>query len=146
MLCRTATSVRPLRACAGSAPAIGAYAPAPVRLREEGVLQHGEEDRIAPARSPLAVISLLMLLLVELCRARSPEAKHPRSASLPPPIVRAIIYIEQHGLESISLQDLAEVPGRSPAHLTTTLREATGQSSTRLPTASDTGPPHEFCS
>lgn len=44
-----------------------------------------------------------------------------------PVVARALEYISAHACAGISLQDVARAVGRSPAHLTTCVREQTGQ-------------------
>ena len=44
-----------------------------------------------------------------------------------PVVARALEYISAHACAGISLQDVAQAVGRSPAHLTTCVREQTGQ-------------------
>lgn len=68
--------------------------------------------------------SLLALILAELARATAWTAE---ASTLPPLVAAALKYIEAHCFESISLRDVAAALDRSPAHLTTALRQATGR-------------------
>jgi len=70
--------------------------------------------------------SLLTLLLAEV--ARLPEQPHRAAAGTI--VAEALAFIEQHCLGPIGLGDVADAVGRSPAHLTTMLRKATGRSFT----------------
>ncbi|MEQ9363113.1 MAG: AraC family transcriptional regulator [Leptospirales bacterium] len=69
---------------------------------------------------------LLALLLVETHRIF--QKLH--DTATPPPtdvVSRALRFIEDNCLRSISLGDVADAVGRSPAHLTTAVRGATGK-------------------
>lgn len=68
--------------------------------------------------------SLLALILAELARATAWTAE---ATTLPPLVAAALQFIERHCFEPISLRDVADALGRSPAHLTTALRQATGR-------------------
>jgi AraC family transcriptional activator of pobA len=68
--------------------------------------------------------SLLALILAELARATVWTTE---ATTLPPLVSAALQFIERHCFESISLRDVAAALGRSPAHLTTALRQATGR-------------------
>lgn len=68
--------------------------------------------------------SLLTLLLAEIARA----ATWKEPAASPDGLVdRALAFIERHALEPISLRDVAAAVHRSPSHVTTALRRATGR-------------------
>ncbi|MFY0576226.1 helix-turn-helix domain-containing protein [Cystobacter fuscus] len=69
--------------------------------------------------------SLLTLILAEVARAASWGQRAGASDSL---VTEALRYIERHCLEPLSLRDVAAAVHRSPAHLTTAVREATGRS------------------
>ncbi len=81
--------------------------------------------------SPEAAVAaehLLSLLLLESGRVFRPL--HAESSARPrgdTPVARALSFIEEHCLRPISLADVAESVGRSPAHLTTAVRAATGK-------------------
>lgn len=66
--------------------------------------------------------SLLALLLAEVARAA-------RAAPAPPPslVADALRFIERHCLEPISLAEVATAVRRSPSHVATTLKQATGK-------------------
>jgi len=77
------------------------------------------------AHADIVQKSLLSLILAEVKRA---SALSP-SARLHPTVVgKALQFIELHCLEPISLRQVADAVGRSPAHVTTLLRRATGKS------------------
>lgn len=84
----------------------------------------GETTRGRDAAHALVERSLLALILAELARATAWTAE---ATTLPPLIAAALQWIEQHCFEPISLRDVAAALGRSPAHLTTALRQATGR-------------------
>ncbi|MET0406241.1 MAG: AraC family transcriptional regulator [Cystobacter sp.] len=69
--------------------------------------------------------SLLTLILAEVARAASWGGKAGASDSV---VTEALRFIERHCLESISPRDVAAAVHRSPAHLTTAVRQATGRS------------------
>ncbi|MFB1482878.1 helix-turn-helix domain-containing protein [Corallococcus sp. RDP092CA] len=68
--------------------------------------------------------SLFSLVLAEVARS-STWAPVEARASL---AGEALTYIERHCLEPISLREVAAAVGRSPAHVTTALKQATGRS------------------
>ncbi|CAM3098434.1 AraC family transcriptional regulator [Corallococcus sp. ZKHCc1 1396] len=85
----------------------------------------GEETR-APA-SPLreqVVRSLFSLVLVEVARSGAWTPAESRTSW----VGEALTFIERHCLEPISLREVAAAVGRSPAHVTTALKQATGHS------------------
>ncbi len=67
--------------------------------------------------------SLLTLVLAEVARA----ADWTRASAAPPLVAEALRFIERNCLAPISLRDVAAALGRSPAHLTTVMRRATGR-------------------
>lgn len=83
-----------------------------------------ENARGRDAAHALVERSLLALILAELGRATAWTAE---AAMRQPLVAAALQYIERHCFESISLRDVAAALGRSPAHLTTALRQATGR-------------------
>lgn len=83
-----------------------------------------EAGRGRDAAHPLVERSLLALILAELARATTRTVE---ATALPPVVAAALQYIDRHCFESISLRDVAAAVGRSPAHLTTALRLATGR-------------------
>lgn len=88
-----------------------------------------EIERGAPESSEL-VRCLLMLLLGEVRRAMpgasaSESGAASRGGSL---VADALEYIQRHCFESISLRDVARAVHRSPAHVATTIKRATGYS------------------
>ncbi|WP_348652928.1 AraC family transcriptional regulator [Polyangium sp. y55x31] len=74
----------------------------------------------------LVVQSLVALILAEVLRAQPfPAAGTTSSGS--PLVAEALDYIEKHCMQPISLADVAAAVRRSPAHVTTALRRATGK-------------------
>lgn len=76
------------------------------------------------AHADLERRSLLALILTEVARA----APAHDSAAMPTPVSDALRFIERQCLTPISLADVARAVGRSPAHLTTAVKHATGKS------------------
>lgn len=90
-------------------------------------LLHELERELDAAREDSFVIqkSLLTLVLAEVSRATS-NAPLPEADDL---VAEALRFIERHCLEPLfSLRDVAAAVRRSPAHLTTVVRRATGRS------------------
>ncbi|MDC0666329.1 AraC family transcriptional regulator [Nannocystis radixulma] len=83
-----------------------------------------ESSRGGEPAHALVERSLFALILAELARATIPPAV---TASRPPLVAAALNYIERHCFAPISLRDVAAAIGRSPAHVTTALRQATGR-------------------
>lgn len=84
----------------------------------EGEIERGENGTAVAQRS------LVTLVLTEVARAMSPRA------SVEPPgsvVAEALRFIERRCLDPISLQDVADAVHRSPAHVTTLVRRATGR-------------------
>ncbi len=67
--------------------------------------------------------SLLTLALAEVARA----ARQETPTTAPPLVAEALRMIERHCLGPLSLRDVAAALGRTPAHLTTAMRLATGR-------------------
>ncbi|MCG8455979.1 MAG: AraC family transcriptional regulator [Holophagales bacterium] len=86
-------------------------------LEEE--LQRGDPASFELARCHLS------LILGEARRAMPGPEKHPPGGSL---VAQALTFIQCHALEPISPRDVAAAVHRSPAHLTTAVRRATGHS------------------
>jgi AraC family transcriptional activator of pobA len=81
----------------------------------------------ARTHAPSAVQrSLLTLVLDEVGRAARGHAGPPAGGS--GVVVDALRYIERHCLRPLTLAEVAAAVGRSPAHVTTALRRATGRS------------------
>lgn len=72
----------------------------------------------------MAQRSLLALVLVEIERAASTTPARARVADV---VGEALRYIERHCLEPISLTDVAAALRRSPGHVATALKRATGK-------------------
>lgn len=72
----------------------------------------------------LIITGLMSVLIATLLDAApTPGVDHIER----PVVARALEYITAHAAQGISLQDVAQAVGRSPAHLTTCVREQTGQ-------------------
>ncbi|MFV8751986.1 helix-turn-helix domain-containing protein [Nannocystaceae bacterium ST9] len=83
------------------------------------------ESERAAAADTAVLSSLITLLMTEIDRANSLHAELPVGSDL---VASAMRVIERRCLAPISLRDVAKALGRSPAHLTTALRKATGRS------------------
>ena len=83
-----------------------------------------ESKPVATRHTPLVQKSLLTLLLIEI--SRGVEISGP-SENLPSAVADALRYIEHHCLGPLSLSTVAEAVGRSPSHLTTAVKKATGK-------------------
>jgi AraC-like DNA-binding protein len=83
------------------------------------------ENEIPGPASQVVQKSLVTLILAEVARASSAS---PDSAASGSPVADALRFIERNCLEPISLEDVAKAANRSPAHLTTLVRRATGRS------------------
>lgn len=90
------------------------------------------ETSMSAARSELVQKSLLSLILAEIVRAASWSTM---AGSRPSLVADALAFIERRCLEPISLRDVASAVARSPAHVTTALRLATGRSAVEWITA-----------
>ncbi|NOK39536.1 helix-turn-helix domain-containing protein [Corallococcus exercitus] len=90
------------------------------------LLSELHEETRAPHRAlgEQVTRSLFSLVLAEVARSSTwaPVASRPTLAG------EALTYIERHCLEPISLREVAAAVGRSPAHVTTALKQATGRS------------------
>lgn len=86
---------------------------------------HAESLRGTP-ESPELSRCLLLLLLGEIYRAMpKPAVEVPQDGSL---VSSALAYIQQHCLEAISLRDVADFVHRTPSHVASTVKNATGHS------------------
>ncbi len=81
-----------------------------------------EHEREAPEAPELAR-SLLLLLLGELCRARPSDADEFAATGL---VGDALRFVQRHALEGISLRDVARAVHRTPSHVASAVKEATG--------------------
>lgn len=84
-----------------------------------------EEQRPGGVARAQVQRSLLTLALAEVARAPVVGVEAPPQGSRL--VVEALRYIERHCLGPLSLRDVAAALGRSPAHLTTAIRRATGR-------------------
>lgn len=81
-----------------------------------------EHERDAPEAPELAK-SLLLLLLGELCRARPSDADEFAATGL---VGDALRFVQRHALEGVSLRDVAKAVHRTPSHVASAVKEATG--------------------
>ena len=89
------------------------------------LLRELTREQHSPTPLPVVTESLLALLLAEVVRAAGPDPAPPRS---PPSLVAAALaVIEARCLGPLTLTDVAEAVHRSPAHLTTAVKRATGR-------------------
>jgi AraC family transcriptional regulator, transcriptional activator of pobA len=99
------------------------------RARLEGLLGELELAVARRDRAGAAVQkSLLALVLDEIVRAAPPLGEAPSRGGELPLVAASLRYIERHCLGPLTLGELAAAVGKSPAHLTTVLRRATGKS------------------
>lgn len=84
-----------------------------------------EESRRTTQEAPELARSLLLLLLGEVLRASPQPGESTPEGSL---VSEALSFIQKKGLGPISLKDVAAAVGRTSAHVTTTVRQATGYS------------------
>lgn len=111
-----------LRARLGGAPVV--KVPVDRRDRVIGLMQDLKQEceRVVP-ESLMLQVSLLNLLLGELRRAVGTEHSVGPTPSL---VAQALTYIHGHSLEGISLADVAHAVCRSPAHVASAMKQATG--------------------
>jgi AraC-like DNA-binding protein len=84
-----------------------------------------DETRAERAHGSLVQKSLLALVLAEVTRAASAT---PFTNHRPSVVADTLRFIERRCLEPISLSDVARAVGKSPAYVTTALKQATGRS------------------
>ena len=96
--------------------------------RESAGLDARGTSAPSPTRkaSPLVTESLLALVLAEIARADEATRSAPEhhTASL---VAEALTLIEARCLEPLTLTEIAETLGKTPSHLTTAVRRATGR-------------------
>lgn len=121
------------RVRAGAAAVVGV--PAPRRAFLVSLFQEleGEVARRGAGTSA-AQRSLMTLILTEIARASIAAPEEDGAAPFSPDraldgsvVAEALRFIERRCLEPISLRDVAEAVRRSPAHVTTLVRRATGR-------------------
>ena len=83
---------------------------------------HAEAAETSPAAFELARAQMI-LMLGELLRAMPTTDASQPAGSL---VAESLDYIHRHALEPLSLADVAAAVHRSPAHVTTAVRKATG--------------------
>lgn len=80
--------------------------------------------RVGGAHAALVQTSLLSLVLAEVARAASGTS----STARPSLVADALRFIERNCLRPLSLREVAAAVHRSPSHVTTAVRRATGKS------------------
>ena len=94
--------------------------------RVEGVLLELERELQAKrVGRDLAIDASLSLLTVALLRATEGAVAERRDAN--PVVSRALEFVHRHGASGISLRDVADHVARSPAHVATLVKDATGE-------------------
>lgn len=90
-----------------------------------GLLQELEREQQAAGAMPVVAESLLALVLAEVVRASGGA----RAAPQPRPsiVAEALAVIEARCLGPLSLQEVAEAVRRTPAYVTTAVKQATGR-------------------
>lgn len=131
--CYAPTELAPLldpfeRAASGASKVINIPGPRQEHLSHLCEELHRETaERGSSSHAELIQKSLLSLILAEIARA-SPHAVDAKAqAGL---VSDALRFIERHCLGPISLADVADFLHRSPSHVSTTVRRATGKSVT----------------
>lgn len=111
------------RVRAGATPVVRIPSGRQEHLR--GLLEELQRESQGPWAPTQAQVqrSLLTLALVEVTRA----ADWTGTTAAPPLVAEALRFIERNCLSPISLRDVAAALERSPAHLTTAMRLATGR-------------------
>lgn len=100
--------------------------PAPRRAFLESLfVQLSEEVARADAEALVVQQSLVTLILAEVHRAAAWKPQVDASSGL---VADSLRFIEQHCLGPLSLKEVAAAVHRSPAHVTTALKRATGRS------------------
>jgi AraC-like DNA-binding protein len=111
------------RARAGASPVV--RIPAERREHLTGLITElGAESESLQPHASLVQKSLLALILAEITRAATVATA---TDILPSVVAEALRFIERHCLEPISLSDVAGAVHRSPAYVTTALKQATGR-------------------
>ncbi|RKH23531.1 AraC family transcriptional regulator [Corallococcus praedator] len=85
---------------------------------------HEETRAPASAMGEQVVRSLFSLVLAEVARSRAWTGADTHTSW----VGEALTFIERHCLERLSLREVAAAVGRSPAHVTTAVKQATGHS------------------
>ena len=94
--------------------------------RQEAILGHfGDLARFVP-RADAVGATLARSALVLLLGDAYDAADAVPSAAGPPLVSDALAYIDEHATRSVSLRDVARAVGRSPGHVATCVKEATG--------------------
>lgn len=88
----------------------------------ESLLAEIDAENARPAPDPRRLVDLIALSLTEVSRASS--SAFAGSGNL---VADTLAFIERRCLDSIGLREVAEAMQRSPAHLTTQIRKATGK-------------------
>ncbi|AUX46482.1 AraC family transcriptional regulator [Sorangium cellulosum] len=98
--------------------------------RQEYVLDLFREldrEQKAAGAMPVVAESLLALVLAEVVRARGAAAAPPRPLQPPSLVADALAVIEARCLGPLTLKEVAHVVRRTPAHVTTAVKQATGR-------------------
>lgn len=90
------------------------------------LLRELEREQRAAAAIPVVAESLLALVLAEILRAAGP-ARALEARRHPSLVARALTVIEARCLGPLSLDDVAAAVHRSPAHVATAVKRATGR-------------------
>lgn len=129
--CLASSELAPLlepfsRARRGASPVVSIP---PSRRRALGALFEALDDEVNRGRdrahAEFVQRSLVALILSEVARASALSAQ-PRTRG--DVVGDALAYIEGHCLERLTLREVAAAISKSPAHVTTSLRRATGRS------------------
>jgi AraC-like DNA-binding protein len=90
-----------------------------------GLLQELEREQQAALAMPVVAESLLALVLAEVVRASGSASAAPQQR--PSIVGEALAVIEARCLGPLSLQDVAAAVRRTPAYVTTAVKQATGR-------------------
>jgi AraC family transcriptional regulator, transcriptional activator of pobA len=105
----------------GAAPVV--QIPVARRAFLESLFQELSEPE-APGNTPLVYQSLLTLIVREVTRAAAWVGERGAEAGL---VTESLRFIERHCLEPLTLREVAAAVGRTPSHVTTALKRATGR-------------------
>jgi len=90
-----------------------------------GLIRELEREQEAKGAMPVVAESLLALVLAEVVRASAtPQAVRPEAPSV---VAEALSVIEARCLGPLSLEDVAKAVRRTPAYVTTAVKQATGR-------------------
>ncbi|WP_437672243.1 helix-turn-helix transcriptional regulator [Sorangium sp. So ce131] len=88
-----------------------------------------DREQTAAGAMPVVAESLLALVLAEVVRARGAGAAAPPPPPRQPPslVADALAFIEARCLGPLTLNEVAQAVRRTPAHVTTAVKQATGR-------------------